>query len=135
MVRSLRITGTALRYLLWITRGSIVSISAARSASAAANSFAASFAVLPFEPHTTTPPSNAATAAAIAPGSNRIAPTSSAASTMPLPAMATRDGEDKLAAILDLGSKLFDVRPRGARSRRAGRRRFCSHAKFNTPET
>ncbi len=57
-----------------ITWRSIISISAARSASAAANSFAASLAVLPFEPHTTMPPSNAATAAAIAAGSNRIAP-------------------------------------------------------------
>ncbi len=48
------------------TRRSIFSINAARFASAAANSFAASFAVLQFEPHTTIPPSNAATAAALA---------------------------------------------------------------------
>jgi hypothetical protein len=51
----------------------IVSISATRSASAAANSLAASFAVLLFEPHTTMSPSNGATAPAVVPGSKRIA--------------------------------------------------------------
>jgi hypothetical protein len=45
---------------------------------------AASFAALPFETHTTVPPRNSATAAAIAPGSKRIAPKSRAASTTPL---------------------------------------------------
>jgi hypothetical protein len=45
-----------------ITRGLIISISAARSASAAISSFAASFEVLRFEPHTTMPPRNPATA-------------------------------------------------------------------------
>ena len=51
-----------------------------RSSSAATNSFAVSLAVLAFEPHRTIPPRNAETAAAIAPGSNRIAPTNIAAS-------------------------------------------------------
>ncbi len=79
-----------------ITWRSIISISAARSASAAANSFAASFAVLPFEPQTTMPPSNTATAAAIAAGSNRIAPRNIAARTMPPPAMAIREARMNL---------------------------------------
>jgi hypothetical protein len=60
-----------------IALGLIIVIRAVRSASASAISFAASFAVLRFEPHTTMPPNNADTAAAIIPRSNRIAPTSS----------------------------------------------------------
>ena len=53
----------ALRY--GMARGLICSIRAARSDSAAAISFVASFAVLLFEPHTTMPPSHYATAVAI----------------------------------------------------------------------
>ena len=56
------------------TRGLICSIRAARSNSAAASSFVASFAVLVFEPHATMPPSNNETAAAMSPRSDRIAP-------------------------------------------------------------
>ncbi len=44
-----------------------------------------------FEPHTTIPPSNAAIAAVIAAGSNRIGPRSIAASIMPPPAIVTRE--------------------------------------------
>src|SRR5262249_28483180 len=77
----------------WITRGSIISISAARSASAAAISFAASLSVLVFGPQRTTQPRNAATDAAIVPRSNRIAPTSIAASTMPPPVTAIREAK------------------------------------------
>src|SRR5271169_2136143 len=54
-----------------IALGLIIVIRAVRSASATAISFAASFAVLRFEPHTTMPPNNADAAAAIIPRSNR----------------------------------------------------------------
>jgi hypothetical protein len=67
----------------------IIVISAVRSASATAISFAASFAVLRFEPHTTMP--HADTAAAIIPRSNRIAPTSIAKRTMPPTHVAIRE--------------------------------------------
>jgi hypothetical protein len=70
---------------------SISSISADRSDSAEANSFAACCAVLLFEPHTAMPPSDAATAAAIAAGSNLMAPNSTPASTRPPPATAIRE--------------------------------------------
>ena len=66
-------------------RGLMRSIRAARSVSAAASSFVASFAVLLFEPHTTMPPSNNETAAAMNPKSDRITPTSVAAKTTPRP--------------------------------------------------
>jgi hypothetical protein len=57
---------------------------------------AASLAVLPFEPHPTMPPSNAATAATITAGSNRIAPKSIAARTMLPPAKAIREARMNL---------------------------------------
>jgi hypothetical protein len=85
-------------------------IRAVRSASATAIAFAASFAVLRFEPHTTMPPSNAATAAAIAPRSNRITPKNIAKRTTPPPHVAIRETRMNLAAALDLSSKLFDER-------------------------
>jgi Retinal pigment epithelial membrane protein len=59
-------------------------------------SFAASFAVLVFEPHTTMPPSNNETAAAISPRSNRMTPTSIAAKTSPPPATAMREAKMNL---------------------------------------
>ena len=74
-----------------IALGLIIVIRAVRSASATAIAFAASFAVLRFEPHTTMPPNNADTAAAIIPKSNRIAPTSIAKRTMPPPHVAIRE--------------------------------------------
>ena len=55
--------GTGTRFCYEMTRGLMCAMRAARSDSAAASSFAASFAVLLFEPHTTMPPSNEATAA------------------------------------------------------------------------
>ena len=74
-----------------IALGLIIVIRAVRSASATAIAFAASFAVLRFEPHTTMPPSNAATAAAIAPRSNRITPKNIAKRTTPPPHVAIRE--------------------------------------------
>ena len=74
-----------------IALGLIIVIRAVRSASATAIAFVASFAVLRFEPHTTMPPSNAATAAAIAPRSNRITPKNIAKGTTPPPHVAIRE--------------------------------------------
>jgi hypothetical protein len=104
------------------TRRLIVSISATRSASAAASSLAASFAVLLFEPHTTMPPSNAATAPAIVPRSKRIAPRSIAPRTMPPPNVAMRDARINL--------RQFSIL---AESRSICRLRLCGDAKFNAP--
>jgi hypothetical protein len=67
-----------------------------------------SFAVLPFEPHTTMPPSNAATAAGIAAGSNRIAQRRITARTMPPPAMAVPGREQHWHALLLPGGSNSD---------------------------
>jgi hypothetical protein len=69
---------TSLRSIFWI--------SIDRSAALVVNSFVASCAVLRFEPNTAMPPSNAAMAAAIAPGSNLIAPKSMPVNTQAPPA-------------------------------------------------
>jgi hypothetical protein len=76
---------TSLRSIFWI--------SIDRSAALIVNSFVASWAVLRFEPHTAMPPSNAATAAAIAPGSNLTAPKSIPVSTQAPPATIIRDAK------------------------------------------
>jgi hypothetical protein len=89
-----------------IALGLIIVIRAVRSASATATAFAASFAVLRFEPHTTMPPSNAATAAAIAP---HYAKEHREKDNTAAPRSDPRD-QDELAAALDLSSKLFDER-------------------------
>ena len=64
------------------------------------------------EPHTTVPPSTAVTAAAIAAGSNRIAPRSIAAKTMPPPAMAMREARMNLRqfSILAASSSMWASR-------------------------
>src|SRR5262249_54329654 len=78
------------------TRGLMYSISAAGSDSAAASSFVASFAVLLFDPHTTMPPSNNVTDAAMNPRSDRITPSSIAAKTSPPAATAIREARMNL---------------------------------------
>jgi hypothetical protein len=79
-----------------MTGGLICSITAARSDSAAASSFIASFAVLAFEPHATIPPSNNDTAAAMSPRSDRIAPNNIPAKRSPPPATAIREARMNL---------------------------------------
>ena len=193
LTRSGRVETTAFYRQLYEAAGdikpkniSIDTLSRAFAGNEMANCFAASFAVLPFEPHTTMPPSTAAIAAAMAPGSNRIAPRSIAASTMPPAPVAIREarinlrqlsilaasssmcsssrtisscrspsllltckvqhphnaagargdlrGQDKLAAALDLGSKLFDVllQPHNLVVQVAVA--FVDMQKFNTPD-
>ena len=89
-------------------------MSADRSESAEADSFAASFAVLLFEPQTALPPSDAATAAAITAGSKRIAPKSIAASTSVPPATATCEAKINLRQL-----SIFEASSSMRSSRRA----------------
>lgn len=82
---------------------SIFSTSADRSEPAEANSFAASFAQLLFEPQIAMPSNDAATAAAIMAGSKRIAPKSIAASksvSQPHPSRSFLTDERDRAGIL-----------------------------------
>jgi hypothetical protein len=92
-----------------MTRGLMRSIRAARSVSAAASSFVASFAVLPFELHATIPPSNNDTAAAMSPRSDRICAEQHPRQKESPTGYGDPGGQDELAAALNLGSKLFDV--------------------------
>ena len=92
-----------------MTRGLMCSISAARSDSAAASSFIASFAVLLFEPHTTMPPSNNETAAAKSPRSERDYTDQHRGQNKPPASDGDPGGEHEFAAALNLGSKLFNV--------------------------
>jgi hypothetical protein len=86
-----------------MTRGLMCSISAARSDSAAASSFIASFAVLLFEPHTTE------TGAAKSPRSERITPTNIAAKTSPPPATAIREARMNLRQLPILAASSDEV--------------------------
>ena len=61
------------------------------------------------DPHTTMPPRNEATEAAISPRSARIAPTSIAAKTSPPTGYGNTSDQDEFAAALKLGGKLLNV--------------------------
>jgi hypothetical protein len=111
---------------------SISSISTDRSDSAEANSFAACCAVLPFEPHTAMPPSNAATAAPIIAGSNRMTPKSIPASTRQPPATAIRETKINLRQ-LSISAPISSMRSSRRTTSSCGSPLWSS-SKFNAPE-
>ena len=115
-----------------ITWRSIISINAVRSASAAVNSFAASLAVLPFEPHMKC---RRATPRPRQPSrpDHGIAPKNIAARTMPPPVMAIREARMNLRQLSILAAS-SSMCASSARSRRAGRRRFWGIQSASLPK-